>query len=418
MKDGCLRLTGHRLAALAGLLLGGCSHLLFTEATPGEAELVGFARLPAATYVPGPVSGRRLGHGLLNGVSLPFLNGQPVQGLSALEPDGPGYLALADNGYGNRANSADAELRLYRLKLDFHTAEGGKGGVRVVQTIRLRDPEHKAGFPIQRDKSRDRVLTGADFDPESMVRDRDGSYFIGEEFGPFLLHVSADGRLLEAPVGLPDPELPGQVLRSPDHPSLRTRLPTAAPIAGARVRRSGGIEGLATFPDGRRLLVALEKPLQGTTTRELLWLEFDKDTGQFTGRHWYYPLSPGAEGIGDIVLTDAGSGYALENGSAAGKGPRLVRRFHLLPNGRIRTETAADLANLADPEHLGPSWPGFPPGRMHVPFTALECLALVDAGTRIIVANDNNFPYGIVRQRNKRRPDDSEFLLIALPDAE
>jgi hypothetical protein len=42
------------------------------------------------------------------------------------------------------------------------------------------------------------VLTGADFDVESIVRAADGTYWIGDEFGPFLLHFSATGTLLEA----------------------------------------------------------------------------------------------------------------------------------------------------------------------------------------------------------------------------
>ena len=32
----------------------------------------------------------------------------------------------------------------------------------------------------------------------------DGTIWVGEEFGPFLLHVSADGKVLSAPVPTPD----------------------------------------------------------------------------------------------------------------------------------------------------------------------------------------------------------------------
>lgn len=52
--------------------------------------------------------------------------------------------------------------------------------------------------------SADRVLTGADFDVESFVRVPDGPYWIGDEFGPYLLHVDRAGRLLQPPVALPN----------------------------------------------------------------------------------------------------------------------------------------------------------------------------------------------------------------------
>jgi glycerophosphoryl diester phosphodiesterase len=54
-----------------------------------------------------------------------------------------------------------------------------------------------------------RLLTGADLDPESLVRMRDGSLWIGDEFGPFLLHFDADGRLLEPALELGLPADPG-----------------------------------------------------------------------------------------------------------------------------------------------------------------------------------------------------------------
>lgn len=403
----------HRLAVIAlALLLAACATPLapLLNADPGEARLVGFARLPAATYRPAPESGRQIGDGVMNGISVPFRSGQPVQGLSGLVPDGSAYIALADNGFGNRQNSRDSLLRLYRIDIDFRTAEGGPGKVKVQRVIDLTDPRFHAGFPIQRGKASDRRLTGADFDPEAIVRMPDGSYWLGEEFGPFLLHVDNDGRLLEAPVPLPDPDHPGELLKSPDHPSLRG---LADASAQARVRRSGGIEALGLFPDERHLLVSLEKPLRDATRPETLMLEFDCDEGRFTGRVWHYLLAPGTDSIGDIDMVSEDIGLSLVHNGPRGTGLRWVERFHLSEDGRIDHAPVADLGNLADPDRLGPAWPNTRPGRFHWPFTALEDLVFL-APDRLIVGNDNNFPYGIVRQRRQRRPDDSEFLLIEL----
>ncbi|MCY1064792.1 esterase-like activity of phytase family protein [Nannocystis sp. RBIL2] len=183
------------------------------------ATLVGRAVLPAATFAPGPASGARLGPAPIHGQQAPF-SSQPVQGFSALVAVGDGtYLALADNGYGKIENSADFHLRVYTLRLDPRAANGGSGAVEVVGYFELRDPGREVAFPIVQQFSEARVLTGADFDPESLQRAPDGTLWFGDEFGPFLLHTSADGILLEPPIGLPDVERPGLELRAPQNPN-------------------------------------------------------------------------------------------------------------------------------------------------------------------------------------------------------
>ena len=64
-----------------------------------------------------------------NGVDFPIEEGQIVEGFSGIvEGDRPGqFLAMADNGFGNKANSADFLLRAYVVEPDFKTADGGSG---------------------------------------------------------------------------------------------------------------------------------------------------------------------------------------------------------------------------------------------------------------------------------------------------
>src|SRR5439155_24986175 len=66
--------------------------------------------------------------------------------------------------------------------------------------------------------TRRRVLTGADFDIESFQKAQDGTLWFGDEFGPFLLHTDANGKVLEAPIALPDFDNPGKQVRSPQNP--------------------------------------------------------------------------------------------------------------------------------------------------------------------------------------------------------
>ncbi len=119
-------------------------------------------------------------------------------------------MAMADNGFGTQDNSSDFLLRIYKIKPDFKTKTKGTGQVNVQSFIQLRDPNKLIPFNIINGNTPERLLTGADFDPESMQRTSDGTYWIGDEFGPYLLHFSADGVLLDAPIPLPNPLNPTQ----------------------------------------------------------------------------------------------------------------------------------------------------------------------------------------------------------------
>ncbi len=204
-----------RSLTLVGLLFVlGCARQLPPPAPPDGPRLLARAVLPWDTFADGPPSGAHLpGHP--SGAPWPT---QPVQGFSALVAleDG-GFLALADNGYGNKENSSDFLLRVYAVSADW---DAGRLGATVAFT--LSDPRHRLPFPIVHDFTAARLLTGADLDPESLVRAPDGTFWVGDEFGPFLLHVDAQGALLEPPYELPDGD--GGVLASPDSPFLPANL--------------------------------------------------------------------------------------------------------------------------------------------------------------------------------------------------
>lgn len=78
-----------------------------------HAEPAGRAVLPALTFRPGSEpSGSLIGTAPINGVT-PAFEDQPVQGFSGVLRNGDGtYLALSDNGYGSKDNSADFLLRI------------------------------------------------------------------------------------------------------------------------------------------------------------------------------------------------------------------------------------------------------------------------------------------------------------------
>ncbi len=183
-----------------GLLVAGCVTPEPAPVAPRAAprpRLLSRSVMPADTFAPGPESGRVLNPAELRGRKAPFPS-QPVQGFSSLLSDGDGgYLALSDNGYGAPETSADYRLRIYRIRAD--------GPALTWRSfIELSDPQRWAPFPIVNEHTdAGRVLTGADFDPESMQRVSDGTLWVGDELGPYLLHFDAEGRLLGPPLFAP-----------------------------------------------------------------------------------------------------------------------------------------------------------------------------------------------------------------------
>jgi hypothetical protein len=388
MRRSSLRLAGSAAALTVTLGLA---------ATPGSAHsadvrvptLTGFAALPAATFVPGSEpSGAALGSALINGITPPFAD-QPVQGFSGVVRNRDGsYEVLSDNGYGNKANSADFLLRIHRIAPVPKT-----GAIDVLGGITLTDQFGHVPFALTR---ADRVLTGADFDVESIVRLRDGSLWIGDEFGPYLLHLDRAGRLLSPPVQVPD-------VRAPQNPA-------GSPNLGS----SKGFEGMAASPDGRYLYPLLEGTVNGDQRGDLRMYEFDLRRGAYTGKRWTYRLGAANLAIGDAIAVDANRFLVIERDGAQGDAS-VIKRIYLADrqdrdgDGAMDKTLVVDLLNVANPRRLGGFGPVF-----RFPFQTIEDVALLDDRT-IAVLNDNNFPFSAGRTPGV--PDNNEFITVRLPQS-
>ena len=208
--------TPFRLTILSTALVA--SLLAPVAQAAGVNTLTGWAMLPAATFSDGPTSGQ---FAFTNANSPannpPYLNRQPVQGFSGVlaGPAAGTFAMLVDNGFGAKANSADHLLRLYALKPDWASKAAAVDfssgatlpGFSAASRLTLNDANHKMPFAIVADAvnyrgsaiavdpsiTAGRLLTGGDLDLESVRKDKNGNYWFGEEFGPFLVKADAHG---------------------------------------------------------------------------------------------------------------------------------------------------------------------------------------------------------------------------------
>ncbi|MEV0828294.1 esterase-like activity of phytase family protein [Nonomuraea rubra] len=375
---------------------------------PDEARLTGRALLSATDYQPGPTSGTQLPPATVNGVTPPFA-GQPIPGFSAVLPATPRsrsasrLLAMPDNGFGAKNNSADFLLRAYVIEPDHRSGE-----IRVRSHIGFRDPGRKVPFPIVNQDTADRLLTGADFDIESLAWDARGDLWIGEEFGPYLVRTDRTGKVLQAPIPLPDGT------KSPQSPDLAAGETPTLPA-------SRGFEAMAASTDGWTLYPILEGARTGDADqRRRVVYEFDVRKSAYTGRTWTFRVDEPGLLVGDAAVLDGRRLLLIERDNEMGPSSR-VKRLVVTDldaagqDGVLPRRTAVDLLRIADPKGVStPARPGeYGVGPLFsFPLQSVESV-LPLGGDRVVVANDNNFPGN--DGRIPGRADDTEVIVIDVP---
>jgi hypothetical protein len=401
-------------------------------ARAASATLEGWALMPANTFADGPTSGQ-FANGA-GGNALPLLNKQPVQGFSAVlaGPAAGSYIFMTDNGFGAQGNSADALLRLYAVRPDFKTATGGSGTISAADYatgaamagfgagshITLSDPNHLLSIKVQADYTRyynnaanplvdasirsGRLMTGADLDVESARKDKNGNYWFGDEFGPYLIKTNAKGEVLRREIGMLG-------VASPQNEAVVNGT------VSATLGRSAGFEGMASNPGGNRLYTLLEGTVAGDAAGTLRINAFDVDTESYTGQQWRYKLEAAGTNIGDMTAINDHEFLVIErNGATATSGNPFKKIFKIDlnqvdGNGNLSKTEVVNLMDLADPNDLN----GDGSQAFTFPFTTIESVLILDAHT-LLVANDNNYPGTGGRDLGS---DNTEFLKIHLDQA-
>lgn len=439
----------HRLRLRHALAVLATCATSFVASNANAAELLQRAVLPSATFSTGPTSGQ-FATGA-NGVVMPFINKQPVQGFSAVlrGPKAGTYLVMSDNGFGTKANSPDALLRVYAVKPDFETGTvapvnrltGDELQYFTAESyITLRDPWRRIPFTIVADGvtypgtpvgggslavdpsiRNGRLLTGWDFDIESIRRAPDGTLWFGDEFGPYLIHTDSTGRVLEAPIPLPNFRQFPSTLGGAEVNALVQAVSNPQRTLAANLPDSGGFEGMALNASGTKLYTLLEKAINGDPVRERLIIsEFNLAARKYTGTTFGYIMDRPNHAIGDftalsdrhflIIERDGGQGNAADprfTSPARFKKIFKVDLDRIDASGNLVKEEVADLMNIYDPRDVAGD--GTVNTVFTFPFVTIEDVLVLD-NNRLLVLNDNNYPGSAGREFGV--PDNDEFVVL------
>lgn len=351
--------------------------------------LVGWAEMRTTTHSDGPTAFQ------FNDQSRVVQGKQAVQGFSAvLKADVANHFYfITDNGFGKKDNSADALLRVYEVAIDFSEAGHKSNRVKPIKFINLHDADHKLSFKIQADYEhyynldknpavdstikQGRLLTGADIDPESVRLDKNGHFWFGDEFGPFLTETDDTGKVLRQEIPIPH-------VFAPENPHLNSHQ--------SNLGSSAGFEGMAINPAADKLYPLLEGTVEGDPDKSLRIYQFDIAAEQLKESYFLYQLEDKATNIGDFVAVNEHEFLVIErNGASQNDGEPYKKIFSIditnLKHGEFVKKTElVDLMKIDDPDDLNAD------GNKHFtfPFVTIENLLILDQST-LLVVNDNNF---------------------------
>ncbi|OJY36724.1 MAG: hypothetical protein BGP06_13555 [Rhizobiales bacterium 65-9] len=134
-------------------------------------------------------------------------------------------------------------------------------------------------------------------DPEGVRVAPDGTVWISDEYGPWILHFDRSGKQIGS---LPAPD--GFMLAEPG-PNLKGEM---AKAKSGRVTNRGA-EGLALTPDGRWLVVAMQGGLLqdgGAKALHTRLVVYDLQSPGKAPRQFFYPLKDERHSISEILAVD------------------------------------------------------------------------------------------------------------------
>jgi hypothetical protein len=213
-----------------------------------------------------------------------------------------------------------------------HFKINAEGNIEVIKYIKLKNPSGKpitglpnpAGMGSTGETAYDSSgnVLGTDnygLDSESIVAAADGTFWVSDEYGPHIVHYSADGVELEriSPVGV-------------------NTGPRKLPAVLAKRRANRGMEGLCITPDEKTLVGTIQStmyvPTKALATNTTLTriVTFDIATGQ-TKQYLYKQNGGGSDSVCDITAISSTEFLVIERDGNFGSqgGTKKVYRINI-----------------------------------------------------------------------------------------
>ena len=229
----------------------------------------------------------------------------------------------------------------------------------------------------------------------------DGTFWVGEEFGPYLLHFDGRGRLLSLPVRHP-------VLRAPQNPQN-------AVLGPANLPSSRGFESMTRNGNGTRLYLTTEASINSRARQAAArHLRVRHPQRAYTGRSFKYakdssdPITGGTNNVtntfvtGDMTHLDGDRYIIIERddfqGPPSSANPPRQKKLYLIDLGETDPATGilekrllVDLLDIDDPKDIGGPLPEVPKHTFTFPLQSVESVTPIDDFT-LLVGLDNNYP--------------------------
>jgi len=213
-----------------------------------------------------------------------------------------------------------------------HFKINADGNIEVIKYIKLKNPSgqpitglpNPAGMGSTGETAYDSSgnVLGTDnygLDSESIVAAADGTFWVSDEYGPHIVHYSAEGVELEriSPIGV-------------------NTGPRKLPAVLAKRRANRGMEGLCITPDGKTLVGTIQStmyvPTKALATNTTLTriVTFDIATGQ-TKQYLYKQNGSGSDSVCDITAISSTEFLVIERDGNYGSqgGTKKVYRINI-----------------------------------------------------------------------------------------
>lgn len=252
------------------------------------------------------------------------------------------YLAQPDRGPGDGVTSYQDRTYVLEVVVPAPVAGVvGTIGVSLAQTMMLRN---EAALPFVGTASQ--FTSGLRLDPEAVRVGSGGTFFVSDEYGPFVYEFNAAGRRLRS--------LPVPAKFSITNPSATSATEISGNTSGRQANR--GMEGLAISPDGTKLFGFMQNALlqdgalNGAGSRAGTWnriVEFDLQSGTAT-REFAYPLdNPSKNGVNEILAISDHEFLVIERDGAGGTKAVTKKIF------KIDLAGATDVSGMASLPQTG-----------------------------------------------------------------